>query len=56
LTFVSDSDRGTVWLTVGSLDDPGPVEPTEEWHVASKLRWVRLDDALPECPGAPDSN
>jgi len=56
LTFVSDSDRGTVWLTVGSLDDPNPVQPTEQWHVASKLRWVRLDDALPKCPGAPDSN
>jgi len=56
LTFGSDSDRDTVWLTVGSLDDPDPVQPTEQWHVASKLGWVRLDEALPQCPGAPDSN
>jgi len=30
LTFVSDSDRGTVWPNGGSLDDPDPVQPTEQ--------------------------
>jgi hypothetical protein len=56
LTYVSDADRDTVWLTVGSFDDPNRVPPTQEWYVASKLRWVRLDDALPKCAGAPDDD
>jgi hypothetical protein len=56
LTFVSETDRATVWLTAGSLDDPNAVQPTEHWYVASKVPWVRLDDDLPQCPGAPDSH
>jgi len=54
LTYVSDADPGTVWLTVGSFDDPDAVPPTEHWHVASKLRWVPLDDDLPQWPGDPE--
>jgi hypothetical protein len=54
LTYVSDTDPHTVWLTVGSFDDPNVVQPTENWYVADKLHWLRIDDALPKCPGAPD--
>jgi hypothetical protein len=54
LTYVADGDPDTVWLTVGSLDDPNPVQPAEDWYVANKLPWVCPDDALPKCPGAPD--
>jgi hypothetical protein len=46
VTFIADSDRDTVWLTAGTLDDPSAVHPAEDWYVASKLPWVRLDDAL----------
>jgi len=54
LTYVSAADPGTVWLTVGSLDDPDAVQPTEHWHVATKLRWVSLDDDLLQWPGDPE--
>jgi hypothetical protein len=43
LTYVSDSDRHTVWLTVGSFDEPNRVAPTEDWYVATRLDWVRKD-------------
>jgi len=44
-----------VWLRWAVLDDPDPVQPTEAMACGEQLRWVRLDEALPQCPGAPDS-
>ena len=54
LTYVSDADQRTVWLAVGSLDDPNLVEPTAHWYAAGKLHWLHLRDTLPQWPGHPD--
>ena len=53
LTFVFDADPGTLWLTVGSFDDPNVVAPSEHWYAADKLDWVHLDDGLPHWPEGP---
>ncbi|MDE3010829.1 MAG: GFA family protein [Pseudomonadota bacterium] len=54
VTFVFDSDPETIWVTVGTLDFPDMIKPTENWYVADKLAWVALDDTLPQWQGAPD--
>ena len=47
VTFTSDSDTATVWLTLGSFDEPERVHPREHWFIASRLPWLHLDDGLP---------
>lgn len=54
LTYVSDTNPHTVWLTVGSFDNPNVIEPTAHWYAASKLNWLHLDDALPQWQDSPD--
>jgi hypothetical protein len=44
LTFVSDADPDRVWVTMGSLDNPGAITPTESWFVKDKLHWVQIDE------------
>ena len=53
LTYSADADPDTLWLAVGSLDDPDLVPPTEDWYVAAKLSWVPVDEALAKCADAP---
>lgn len=53
MTFVFDVDPGTIWLTVGSLDDPDACPPSENWFVHDKLGWTRLDERLRVWDGAP---
>jgi len=40
-----DSDHTSV--SVGALDNPGRVTPTQHGGIESKLAWVRVDDHLP---------
>jgi hypothetical protein len=40
LTFVADAEPGTLWLTVGSFDDPNRAQPTEDWYLENKVHWV----------------
>lgn len=54
LTFVFDSDPDSVWVTVGSLDEPNDVPPTEDWFVNDKVHWIPRDEALKAWPGAPE--
>ncbi|GJE08228.1 MULTISPECIES: GFA family protein [Methylobacterium] len=53
LTFVFDADPGSVWVTVGSLDQPHDVPPTEDWFVADKIGWVLRDGTLKAWPASP---
>lgn len=55
LTFVFDSDPESVWVTVGTLDNPDEATPVENWFVQDKVQWTRLDDAVKAWPGAPES-
>ena len=52
LTFVFDPQPDMIWITVGSLDDPGAVRPTEHWYTDDKVGWVALHDDLPKFPAA----
>lgn len=54
LTFVFDADPESVWVTVGTLDNPDTANPKENWFVQDKVQWSRLDDSLKAWPGAPD--
>ncbi len=53
LSFVFLSDPATIWMTVGSFDNPDEFSPGEHWYVAGKLPWVTIPDDLPQWPGAP---
>jgi hypothetical protein len=53
LTFIFDTDPGTVWVTGGTLDDPNDVAPSENWFVQEKLEWTSLEQTLKAWPGAP---
>jgi hypothetical protein len=52
LSFVFDPQPHMIWITVGSLDDPGSVGPTEHWYTDDKVSWVSLHDDLPKFPAA----
>jgi len=54
MTFVFDADPESVWVTLGTLDEPDLVPPTENWFARDKVEWVHLDDALKAWPAAPD--
>jgi hypothetical protein len=54
LTFVFDADPGSVWVTVGTLDDPSAVRPSENWFVRDKVTWVTLDQHLKAWSAAPE--
>ena len=50
--FVTLSEDGiigpdTVWIPIGTLDEPGAVELAFHYCVESRLPWVRFDDDLP---------
>ena len=52
LTFEHDDFPDEVDITTCSLDDPETLPPKDHTHTSSRLRWVRLDDGLPEYRGA----
>ena len=53
LSFRYDPVPDTIWITVGSMDDPGAVEPTAHWYTDDKVRWITLHDDLPKYPAGP---
>ena len=40
-------DSQWISVTIGSLDDPDAVPPTEHAGIESQLAWVQVDDGLP---------
>ena len=48
LTFESDDYPHETDVTICSLDNPEGIQPKDHTWVASKLRWVRIDDDLPQ--------
>lgn len=41
-----DEQPGTVWLTVGTFDEPGALTPTVNWCTTDKPWWTLVDDDL----------
>lgn len=54
LTFVFDAEPESVWVTIGTLDDPDAIAPIENWFVNEKVEWTKLDARLKSWPGAPE--
>ena len=44
----NDSRLDCVGISVGSLDNPESVQPTEHGYVDTKLSWLSIDDGLPQ--------
>jgi len=53
LTFYFDPEPDMIWITIGSMDDPGAIRPTAHWYTDDKVGWVDLHDDLPKFPAAP---
>jgi hypothetical protein len=47
-----ESFPGAVFVTLGSLDNPGPIEPKLEMFTKRRLKWVSPLD-LPQLEGMP---
>ena len=39
---------GTVWISLGTLDDPERFEPEFHIFVEDKMPWSKFDEALPQ--------
>jgi hypothetical protein len=48
LTFAADDFPDEIDVTIASLDDPNALPPRDHSYVGTKLRWVKLNDGLPE--------
>lgn len=46
--FSRRPDRGVIGLTLGSLDEPDRLAPTDHIWISSKQAWLKLDDRLPQ--------
>lgn len=47
LTFAHDDFPDEIDVSLGSLDDPGRVAPSEQIHGESRVDWVRIDPGVP---------
>lgn len=54
LTFIFDAAPDRVWVTVGTLDTPAEVKPSQDWYVDDKIEWTVRDGGLEAFRGAPD--
>ena len=48
LLWRSNDDDGLLDLSVGSMDVPGALPPQFHMFVRSRVKWLRLDDGLPQ--------
>ncbi|MDH3378253.1 MAG: GFA family protein [Gammaproteobacteria bacterium] len=53
LSYYDENDPNSLWLTVGSLDHPGEVNPTEHWYATDTVEWIHMEDDLPHYPEYP---
>ena len=47
ISFMADYIPGLIDITIGSLDDPGRIEPGLHYWESKRLPWVHFADALP---------
>ena len=50
LTIRFDGMPDSVWVSLATLDDAGPLRPDVHMFVASKAPWLDINDALPQFP------
>jgi len=46
-------DDGTVWIALGTLDDPERVHPQYHIFAEEQRSWAKIDDGLPHHPQFP---
>ncbi len=51
MTYRRPDEVEAVWVTIGSLDEPGELTPGEHIWTGSRLDWVLLDDRWPQHEG-----
>ena len=47
LTYQDSDHLESIWVSVGSLDDPEAVSPRDHIWTSRMLPWLRFDDGLP---------
>lgn len=53
ISFVFASDPETIYLTASTLDDPNAVTPSCHGFTDETVRWLHIDDDLPQYVGNP---
>lgn len=53
ITYRHEARAAELDVTLATLDEPGHFAPRAHVWVAERLPWLRLDDGLPQYPGAP---
>ncbi len=53
INFVFESDPGRVYFTAATLDDASAVTPESHGYTNETVRWLHIDDGLPEYDGNP---
>lgn len=53
ISFSFLSDPKTIYFTVSTLDDPDSVTPESHGFTEEAVRWLHIDDDLPQYPGNP---
>lgn len=51
ISYYTAARPDEIYLTVGSLDDPGRLAPADHIWMADALPWDRPQDGLPQHPG-----
>jgi hypothetical protein len=52
LTYEATHFPDYVQIHIGSLDDPGAIEPQAHVHCAEKIEWFNVNDRLPRFDGS----
>lgn len=52
LTF-EDTDKKTIWVTLGSTDEPNELAPSINGFVGNKVKWLQLDHTIAAWPASP---
>lgn len=53
ISFAFESDPKTTYFTVPTLDEPDSVTPTCHGFTGESVRWLHIDDGLPQYEGNP---
>lgn len=53
ISFTFESDPGHIYFTAATLDDPESIKPSSHGYISEAVRWLHVDDNLPEYEGNP---
>ena len=53
ISFVFKSDPNHIYFTAATLDDANAVKPDSHGFISETVRWLHIDDGLPEHDGNP---